>query len=153
MSYDDAVAVEACITDVTLTDMEEYSCAYVAGWLEFKCSSDITFSEDEPILDDVSADFIKTVSRGNLIVPHICTYEFVKTSLRFMKYIKHDACCRQKLIQVLDTINNFFDYGVSSKHILRRLSNVLLHGLHKLEKDQQTNSKLYQTSIKKARLQ
>ena len=64
-----------------------------------------------------------------------------------------DACCRVKLGCVLRTICTYSDFGLSSsKELITRLSNVLLYGLHKLAKDQQANQKLFQTSIKKARL-
>ena len=53
---------------------------------------------------------------------------------------------------VINTITCYPDYGLAEKELIRRLANVLLNGLHKLEKDRETNSKLYQTTIKKARL-
>ena len=88
--YEDVTAIEACIVDITLTETVEYASAYVAGWLEVKCSNiDFNFSEDEPILDCNSADFIITVSRGSLKIPHLCTYAFVKIGLRFMKIKKN----------------------------------------------------------------
>ena len=100
-------------------------------------------------------EFIEEVSRGSLTIPYVVTFEFVKAGLRYMKKEKKtDACCRVKLGCVLRTICTYYsDFGLSSsKELITRLSNVLLHGLHKLAKDQQANQKLYQTSIKKARL-
>ena len=149
--YEDAAAIEACVSDVTLTQMEEYSSAYVAGWLEKKCD-DLCFSDDEPLISDTPLDFITQVSKGFLTTPHVCTFELVRTGLRFMNMAKHQACCRNKLVNILLTISNFHDYGLSSKHLLRRLANVLMHGLQKLEQDHQKNSNLYQTSVKRARL-
>ena len=151
VQYDDAVAIEKCITDVMLSGEEELSCAYVAGWLEFKCT-DLDFTEEEPHISGQPCEFILEVSRGGLTIPHVVTYEFVRSGLQFIKYAKDQACCRNKLGFILSTISDFHGYGFSSKDVLRRLSNVLLHGLQKLEKDHQTNSLLYQTSIKKARL-
>ena len=149
--YDDATAIENCISEVTLSAMEEYSVAYVAGWLEKQCN-DLFFSEDEPLLSSGAKCFIEEVSRGYLTVPHVCTYELVGIGLRFVKMSKHQTCCRQKLVDVLLTISNFYSCGAPSKNLLRRLANVLLHGIHKLEKDHQKHATLYQTSIKKARL-
>ena len=151
IEYEDAAAIEACVSDITLTQMEEYSSAYVAGWLERKCE-DLNISEDEPLISGEPLAFICQVSRGFLNIPHVCTFELVRSGLQFMKKTKHQACCRQKLGDVLSTISNFHDYGLTSKHLFRRLANVLMHGLQKLEQDHQKNSTLYQTSVKKARL-
>ena len=151
MDFEDAINVEACLSEVDLSDLEEYSVAYVAGWLEMKCS-DLVFPEDEPLISSQVINFIEEVSRGALKIPHGCTYELVSTGLRYMKKVKQNACCRNKLMSVLQTISDFFDLGFSSTHLFRRLANVLLNGLHKLEKDHQKNAGLYQTSIKKARL-
>lgn len=151
MEYDDAATIEACVSAVKLTDMEEYSTAYVAGWLEMKCD-DLCFSVDEPLVSGEVIGFIQEVSRGYLTIPHVCTVQLVNTGLRFMKMSRNRACCRTKVVGILHAINSYHDYGLSSTHLLRRLANVLLHGLQKLEQDHQTNAKLYQTSIKKARL-
>jgi len=152
LDFEDAAAIERCVSDVTLSNTEVNSAAYVAGWLEKKCQSDLSFSEDEEVLCSGAEKFIEEVSRGALKVPHVSTFELVRTGLCFVKHSKHTACCRQRLMNVLCAISMFFDVGISSKHLFRRLANVLLHGIHNLEKDHQKNSALYQTSIKKARL-
>ena len=151
MEYSDAAAIEACLHE-TLSDVEELSCAYVAGWLESKCT-DLNIPEDEDHISGSPLEFISEVSRGALTIPHVVTFDFVKSGLLFINHAKTEACCRKKLISVLTTICDFSDYGLSSsKDLLRRLSNVLLHGLHNLAKDHQVNQSLYQTSIKKSRL-
>ena len=149
--YEDAQIMEM-YADVSLSPTELNACAYVAGWLEIKCKDDLSFPEDEPLLGDGAKSFIDEVSRGALTVPHACTFDFVKCALSFTKKSTHKVCCRNKLINVLSTINIFFDFGEISNNLLRRLTNVLLHGLHNLEKGHQQNSTLYQTSLKKARL-
>ena len=136
IGFDDATTIEHCISEETLSAMEEYSVAYVAGWLEKVCN-DLLFSEDEPFLTTGAKEFIEEVSRGYLTVPHVCTYEFVGIGLRFVKMSKHQTCCRYKLVEVLRTISIFYNFEVTSKDLLRRLANVLLHGIHKLEKDHQ----------------
>ena len=68
-----------------------------------------------------------------------------------MNHAKAEACCLRKLEAVLNTISIFYDYGINSKDVIIRY-NELMHGLHNLEKDHQSNAKLYQTSLKKARL-
>ena len=150
VQYEDAVAVEDCIKDVTLDQMEELSSAFVAGWLEMK--SDISFPEEEPLVSGDPISFINSLSRGSLTIPHVATFEFVKTGLRFMKHSKQQACCRNKLGSILLLINDYHEFELSDRHLIRRLSNVLLHGLHKLEKDHQANATLYQTCTKKARM-
>ena len=54
-------------------------------------------------------------------------------------------------MDILSALGGFNDIFVCN-NMLKRLSNVLLHGLHKLEKDHQKNAKLMQTSVKKARM-
>ena len=81
------------IAGVSLTKSEESCCAYVAGWLEFKCEQEIIFSDEEPLVSSDVKDFIEEVSRGSLKTPHVCTYELVRTGLCFVKKAKHRACC------------------------------------------------------------
>ena len=149
MEYRDAAAIEQC-ADKKLSQEEELSCAFVAGWLELKCK-DLEIPEDEDLVSGDALDFINEVSRDYLTIPHESVFDLVKSGLQFINHSKTDACCRKKLSTVLTTICNYSGYPIS-KNLITRLSNVLLHGLHKLEKDLQTNQNLYQTSIKKARL-
>lgn len=151
IDLEDATLAETCLSEVALSGAEENAAAYVAGWLEKKCEN-LCFAEDEPLLTSEVRDFIEEVSRGYLTVPHESTYQFVRSGLCFVKKGKSRACCRTKLIGILQIISSYYDFGFSSKHLLRRLANTLLHGIHNLEKDHQKNSALYQTSIKKARL-
>ena len=76
----------------------------------------------------------------------------VRTGLCFVKKAKHRACCRQRLMNILSIMEDFYNLGITSKKLFKHLANVLLHGLHNLEKDQQKNAVLLQTSIKRARL-
>ena len=152
IDLEDAVSIENCTTDVTLTVSEECSVAYVAGWLEMKCVDKVTFSEEEPFVTSEVKDFIETVSRGSLKIPHVSTYRLVRCGLRFMKKARHRACCRKRLIEVLRTLSIFNKIEIDCPKMLRHLANVLLNGLHKLEKDQEKNAVLLQTSVKKARL-
>ena len=150
---EDAESIERSISDITLTANEESCCAYVAGWLERKCEKELEFDEDEPLVDSNVKDFIEEVSRGSLIVPRKCTYELVRMGLCFVKKAEHRACCRQRLILIISTMGQFYDICIAScKNLLKHLANVLLHGLHNLEKENQKNATLLQTSIKKARM-
>ena len=127
-----------------------YSIAYIAGWLEFKCNN-LEFGEDVQKVDTSVKDFIQEISRGKLTIPHVCTFEFVKASLCFLKQSRQDVCCRKQLIEILVIMNNFFDFGSFTSNFFKRLANVLLNGIHKLEKDSNSNTVAYQTSVKKAR--
>jgi hypothetical protein len=152
MIPDDGALIENSIQNVTLTINEESSAAYVAGWLERKCEGELKFENEEPLVDSDVKDFILEVSRGSLKVPHECTYELVRFGLTFVKNASHRACCRKRLVAVLSTMQEFYDIGPPCETLFRRLANVLLNGLHNLEKDHQKNSQLLQTSIKRARL-
>ena len=46
VDYGDAAAIEACLREEGLSEMEEIFCAYVAGWLESKCK-DLDISDTE----------------------------------------------------------------------------------------------------------
>lgn len=152
INFEDGSSIETCISDVTLSDMEESAVAYVAGWLESKCNDELNFDEDEPLLASEAKAFIEEVSRGGLTVPHTSTYELVRIGLCFVTKSKHRACCRKRLASILSIANSYYDLNLPSKSLFRRLANVLLKGLHNLYKDQDRNSALYQTSIKKARM-
>ena len=67
IDFEDAAAIESCVSEVTLPGTEENAVAYVSGWLEKKCD------DDEPVQSSEVKDFIVEVSRGFLIVPHVCT--------------------------------------------------------------------------------
>ena len=75
----------------------------------------------------------------------------VEMSLRFVKFGRHQACCRKRLSTIIELIHDCYDGGPRSKILFRRLANVLLHGLQNLDKDIQTNTSV-KTSVKKARL-
>ena len=83
IDFEDAAAIERCVSDVTLsdTDTEVNSAAFVAGWLERKCQDDLSFSEDDVYLCRGGEKFIEEVSRGALKVPHVSTFELVRTRL------------------------------------------------------------------------
>jgi hypothetical protein len=49
-------------------------------------------------------------------------------------------------------MNTFCNFGAYNQDFYNRLGNVLLNGIHKLEKDNQCKTVMYQTAIKKARL-
>ena len=150
---DDASAMEESVSSITLSSSEKSSCAYVAGWLEGKCE-ELLFTDDDPLVTSEVKNFIEEVSRGCLKIPHECTYQLVELGLCFVKKARHRACCCRRLSSVLSTMGYFFNLGniVTCRKLLWHLSNVLLHGLHNLEKDHQKNSVLLQTSIKRARM-
>ena len=148
---DDATSMETC-TDVTLTANEETSSAYVAGWLERKCVGVVTFNDDEPLVTGEAQDFIDEVSRGALLIPHQTTFELVKLGLRFIKKARHRACCCKRLSSILIYLAEFNSIDIDCSKLYRHLATVLLSGLHNLEKDQEKNAVLHQTSLKKARL-
>ena len=150
MEFEDAAAIEAFIEDATLTSEEEIACAYVAGWLEFKCN-DLQFDEDEYTISGESAEFILEVSRASLTIPHIVTVDFVKAGLRFVNQARAKACCSNKLVSILQSLSDHFCFGFTSKSLMRKLSNVLLRGLHNLEKDNPKDA-LIQTSVKQGRM-
>ena len=64
-----------------------------------------------------------------------------------MKVRKEELCCQKQLIKHLVSMNNYLSFGELSDKFLRRLANVLLKGLHNLEKDNQANNVLYQTTV------
>lgn len=147
---EDADVMENCISGLTLTVNEESSCAYVAGWLETKC--DLTFDEEEPVVTSEVKDFIETVSRGSLTIPHDCTFRLVRLGLCFVKQARHRACCRKRLSSILSIMASYNNIDMDCPQMYSRLSNVLLNGLHNLEKDHQKNAVLIQTSVKRARM-
>ena len=152
VDVEDAALIENSLVDMSLTNTEESAVAYVAGWLEKKCQDEVVFTEEEVVLMEEAKSFIEEVSRGYLTVPHTSTYELVRAGLCFIKKNKEKVCCRRKFVAILSLIDSYCDLGLASKNLSRRLANVLLHGIHNLEKDQEKNAVLYQTSLKKARL-
>ena len=147
---EDATFIEDC-TEPSLSIHEETSAAYVAGWLEKKCKEHLTFrGEDKLVSTEISA-FISEVSRGSLKAPHQTTFDLVRCGLAFITKAKHRACCCRRLMMILQVIEDYNDLNTCDK-LRRHLANVLLKGLHNLEKDQQKNAILLQTSIKKMRL-
>ena len=105
MEYRDATAIQACLQEETLSQEEELSCAFVAGWLEFKCK-DLEIHEDEDLVSGEPMTFISEISRENLTIPHVVVFNLVKSGLQFVNHSKTDACCRKKLSTVLTTISN-----------------------------------------------
>jgi len=101
ITVEDALSIEKCISDVSLSINEERSVAYVAGWLQKKCEQDLNFHEDEPLLSKEIIDFTEEVSRGSLRIPHLCTYELVRAGLCFVMKARHRACCRRRLVNIL----------------------------------------------------
>lgn len=117
INEEDASSIEKCVTAVSLSASEESAVAYVAGWLEKKVGKQLVFSDDEPQLTGDVKNFIEEVSRGNLTVPHACTYEMVRIGLSFTKYAKHRACCRQRLVNILSIMDTYYDLGLSSAEV------------------------------------
>ena len=147
-TFEDACNVETACNE-KLEPFEEYSVAFVAGWLENKC--DLTFSDDDELLT-TNVEFIEEVSRGGLTIPHVSTFQFVRGGLCYMKKSRFHACCRKRVISVLTLMNNFYNFGCYPSQFFHRLANVLLKGYHNLEKDKDQGGNLYQTAVKKARL-
>lgn len=152
INLEDAASIERCTGDVTLTVSEESSAAYVAGWLESKCAGDLAFDDEEPFVASEVKDFVDTVSRGSLHIPHVATFDLVRLGLSFLKKARHRACCRRRLVTVLTTLAGFNSIDITCPKFYRHLANVLLHGLQNLEKDHQKNAVLLQTCVKRARL-
>lgn len=152
VNIEDATSMELCISNIELTDFEESSAAYVAGWLEKKCSKELRFENEDELVSSEAIDFIETVSRGSLAIPHASTFELVRLGLKFMKEARQRACCRDRLLKILKTLAGFCDIDITCTKVYTHLSNVLLHGLHKLDRDQEKETALYQTSLKKARM-
>ena len=152
IDIDDAEVMEICGAVVDLTDNEISSAAYVAGWLERKCTGDISFSDDDELLEGEAIEFLIEISRGQLVVPHVSTFHLVCFGLSFVKQARHRACCRNRLTNILKTMASFNLIEFDCTAIYTHLSNVLLNGLQKLERDQDKDSVLLQTSLKKARM-
>ena len=109
------------------------------------------FAEDaDAVLADSSKLFVEEVSRGKLKVPHVSTNSMVRASLCFAKEVRFQVCCRKNMVKMMGLINNFFKFGTFSDSFYRRLSNVILKGMHKLEKD--TRSAKHESAVKRARL-
>ena len=133
-----------------LTDFENYAVVYLGGWLEMKCSQ-LCFLEEEDRITTDDTFFLDLLSRGNLTVPHVSTVSIVKHGLCFVKRFSTKLCCRKQLEEVLHVMNDFYNFGEFNTVFFKRCSNVLLNGLHKLEKDSDRSSGS-QTALKKARL-
>ena len=146
ITLEDAASIERCTEEGTLTVNEESSVAYVAGWLEMKCGDDLAFSDEEPLVSSEVSEFVETVSRGSLTTPHACTFNLVRHGLCFVKKARHRACCCKRLVQILSTVASFSGFDIKCPRLPRQ------SGIHNLEKDQQKNAVLLQTSVKKARL-
>ncbi|KAF2352003.1 hypothetical protein FHG87_017239 [Trinorchestia longiramus] len=101
------------------------------------------------LVDEVQ---IRPTASLSLTIPHVCTFDHVRCGLCFIKEACHRACCQKRLLQILLTLASLSGIDIDCPKMFRRLANVLLNGLHNLEKDQQKNAVLLQTSIKKARL-
>ncbi|KAF2347342.1 hypothetical protein FHG87_021902 [Trinorchestia longiramus] len=146
---EDAAYIERCTTDVTLTVREKCSAAYVAGWLEMKCANNVSFIAEEPLLTSDVKEFIETVSRGPLTTPHVRTFDLVRCGLCFIKKVRHDACCQERLLQILSTLASFSGIVIDYPKMFRHLANVVLNGLHNLRKDQQNNTVLLQVFFRR----
>ena len=147
---EDATFIEDC-TEPSLSIHEESSAAYVAGWLEKKCEEHLIFNEEDELVSTEVSAFISEVSRGSLKIPHQTTFDLVRCGLAFITKARHRACCCRRLMMILQVMEDYNNLNTSDK-LRRHVANVLLKGLHNLEKDQQKNAVLLQTSIKKARL-
>ena len=147
---EDATFIEEC-TEPSLSVQEVSSAAYVAGWLEMKCTEHLNFTEEDELVQTEVSAFIEEVSRGSLTIPHQTTFDLVRCGLAFMTKARHRACCRRRLMMVLQVMETYKDLKTSDQ-LRKHLANVLLSGLHNLERDQQRNAVLLQTSIKKARM-
>lgn len=150
---DDGSLIEIALRKTKLSTMEMSACVYVSGWLESKENefSSLIEEDDDPIIDNDDQDFTEILSRGGLKLPHQSTVLLVQFSLRFLKFAKHRACCRNRLMTIIEVIRSSYNFGQYSKSMHKRLANVLLSGMHNLDKDLQSNPGV-QTSIKKARL-
>ena len=147
---EDATFIEDC-TEPSLSIHEESSAAYVAGWLEKKCEEHLIFNEEDELVSTEVSAFISEVSRGSLKIPHQTTFDLVRCGLAFITKARHRACCCRRFMMILQVMEDYNNLNTSDK-LRRHVANVLLKGLHNLEKDQQKNAVLFQTSIKKARL-
>ena len=147
---EDATFIEDC-TEPSLSIHEESSATYVAGWLEKKCEEHLIFNEEDELVSTEVSAFISEVSRGSLKIPHQTTFDLVRCGLAFITKARHRACCCRRLMMILQVMEDYNNLNTSDK-LRRHVANVLLKGLHNLEKDQQKNAVLLQTSIKKARL-
>ena len=146
---DDGSLIEIALRKMKVSTMERSACVYVSGWLESKELSSFIEEDDHIHYDD--QDFTDILSRGGLTLPHQTTVLLVELSLRFVKYAKHRACCRNRLMTIIEVIRHSYNLGQYCKSMHKRLANVLLSGIHNLDKDLHSNPCL-QTSVKKARL-
>ena len=107
IDLEDATYMEQCITDAKLTVQEECSAAYVAGWLEMKCGDEVIFRVEDLLVANDVKEFIVTVSRGSLEIPHASTFELVRCGLHFMKEAHHCLCCQKRLVEILSNLATF----------------------------------------------
>ena len=152
IDLEDAAFIERCTIDMTLT---VNNCAVRPMWrggLRWSMRSMCFFSAEEPLVTSDVKDFIEAVSRGTLTTPHMCTFDLVRCGLCFIKEARHRSCSQERLMEILSTLASFSGIDIDCPKMFRRLVNVLLNGLHNLEKDQQKNAVLLQTSVKKTRL-
>jgi len=133
--------------DHMLSDYEQIACAYVAGWLEYKSEGPMC-DDYSQITDGKMFDFIQEVSNGRLTIPLCSSYMFISYGWILMKIAHHSICCVDRLVRFLDLICQGYDIRISSRGSLKRVGNVLLNGLQKLNFDVSQSS----LSVKRARL-
>ena len=117
-----------------------------------KCNDKGFFDSDEPVVSNDVKDFIETVSKGSLTIPHVCTFNLLRYGLSFIKEARQRSCYQKRLTDILMTLAKCNGLDIDCPNMFHRLDKVLLNGLQNLEKDQQRNGVLLQTSVKKARL-
>ena len=99
VSHDEALTMEM-VCNIPMTQLEMFSTAYVAGWLEHK-TKDCSFTEEEPYIDSPEKDFNVEFSRGGITVPRMCTHDLVKAGLCYIGKMRKKTCCRRKMIDAL----------------------------------------------------
>ena len=83
-------------------------------------------------------DFIQEVSNGRLTIPLCSSYMFISYGWILMKIAHHRICCVDRHVRFLDLIcqgYETYDIRISSRGSLKRVGNVLLNGLQKLNFD------------------
>jgi hypothetical protein len=138
-----------------LSDRERLATVYIAGYL-LRCDPEFDCDGEEPVA--VDSDFLDFLSRGQLLLPPKTVTWWVQMSLAwFDAQETHQITCQKHVQAIIETIGASFLEKPPSNNMARRLSKVLLNGVHKkkadqTEKDSRRKRKGDETSTKLKRI-
>ena len=118
-----------------------------SGWLEWKCV-DLVYDDHHNGVDTKAKKFYWRGFQRRLSCPTFFYLQFCESQTNLCE---KQAILKLKKTNVLEMIDNFYDFGCHLLEFYKRSANVLLHSIHKLEKDLEQNTVMYvmQTQSKK----